>query len=73
MIGGQQLSKTGKGLVFYDLPFWGQEGALMAILLTIAPLVVLWILTQVFPPWDDTHGNGAEAKASGSPKLAGAH
>jgi hypothetical protein len=73
VIGGQELSKTGKGLVFYDLPFWGQEGALVAILLTIAPLVVLWILAQVFPPWDDAHSHDAGGQAPGAPELAGAH
>jgi predicted membrane protein len=73
VIGGQQLSKTGRGLVFYDLPFWGQEGALVAILLTIAPLVVLWILTKVFPPWDDAHGHGSDGHSHGTPGLAAAH
>ena len=56
LIGDQLLqSKTGKGLVFYDLPFWGQEGALVAILVTLAPLVVLLALIKIFPPWDDEH------------------
>jgi Ni/Fe-hydrogenase subunit HybB-like protein len=73
VIGGQQLSKTGKGLVFYDLPFWGQEGALVAILLTIAPLFVLWILTKVFPPWDDAHSHGSDGSPPGAPELAAAH
>jgi Ni/Fe-hydrogenase subunit HybB-like protein len=74
VIGGQELSKTGKGLVFYDLPFWGQEGALVAILLTIAPLVVLWVLTKLFPPWDDAHGSGTGGDHGAvNPELASAH
>ena len=53
VIGGQEISKTGKGLLSYHLPLWGKEGALMAILLTTAPLGLLYILTRLFPPWAD--------------------
>jgi Ni/Fe-hydrogenase subunit HybB-like protein len=66
VIGGQELSKTGKGLVFYDLPLFGQEGALVAILLTIAPLIVLLGIIRIFPPWEDGHEPSSAA-------LAGAH
>src|SRR3989338_6067414 len=53
VIGGQEISKTGKGLLFYHMPFLGKEGALVAITLTFAPLVVLLGLIKVLPPWDD--------------------
>ena len=53
VIGGQEISKTGKGLLFYHMPFFGKEGALVAIALTLAPLVVLLGLIKVLPPWDD--------------------
>ena len=53
VIGGQEISKTGKGLLSYHLPFWGKEGALMAIFLTTAPLGLLYVLTRLFPPWAD--------------------
>jgi len=60
VIGGQELSKTGKGLLSYQLPFFGKEGALMAIVLILAPIAVLFGLTRLFPPWADgaahTHG-----------------
>jgi Ni/Fe-hydrogenase subunit HybB-like protein len=55
VIGGQELSKTGKGLIFYHLPFWGQEGALVALLVTIAPIFVLLAAIKLFPPWEDEH------------------
>ena len=60
VIGGQEISKTGKGLLSYHLPFWGKEGALMAIALTLAPLGLLYVLTRLFPPWADeaTHAHG---------------
>ena len=37
----------------------GKEGALMAIILTLAPLGLLYVLTRLFPPWADetTHAH----------------
>ena len=59
VIGGQEISKTGKGLLSYQLPFFGKEGALVAICLTLAPLGLLYVLTRLFPPWADdaTHAH----------------
>jgi Ni/Fe-hydrogenase subunit HybB-like protein len=59
VIGGQEISKTGKGLLSYHLPLFGKEGALVAILLTLAPLGLLYVLTRLFPPWADaaTHAD----------------
>ena len=62
VIGGQEISKTGKGLLSYHLEFLGQEGALMAIILCIAPLVVLLGMIKLFPPWDD-HAHPAASAA----------
>ena len=53
VIGGQEISKTGKGLLSYQMHFGGKEGALVAILLTLAPMGLLYVLTRLFPPWDD--------------------
>ncbi len=52
VIGGQEISKTMKGLVTYHLQIGGHEGLLAAIGVLIAPLVLLWILTRLFPPWE---------------------
>ena len=59
VIDGQEISKTGKGLLAYHMPFFGKEGALVAILLTLAPLALLFGLTRLFPPWADdaTHAH----------------
>lgn len=54
VIGGQEISKTMKGLLSYHLPLWGNEGLLAAIGVLIAPLVLLWIMTRLFPPWELT-------------------
>lgn len=61
VIGGQEISKTGKGLLSYHLPFFGKEGALVAILLTLAPFGLLFVLTRLFPPWADgaTHAHSS--------------
>ena len=59
VIGGQEISKTGKGLLSYHLPFLGQEGALMALVLTLAPIAVLLVMIRLFPPWEDEAGHAA--------------
>ena len=53
VIGGQEIAKTGKGLLAYHLQFFGHEGLLVAILLLLAPLATLFGLTRFFPPWED--------------------
>jgi Ni/Fe-hydrogenase subunit HybB-like protein len=53
VIGGQEISKTGKGLLSYQLPFFGKEGVLMSIILILAPVALLFGLTRLFPPWAD--------------------
>jgi Ni/Fe-hydrogenase subunit HybB-like protein len=61
VIGGQEISKTGKGLLSYHLPFLGQEGALVALILVLAPVVVLLGMIRLFPPWDDGAGHAVAA------------
>jgi predicted membrane protein len=56
VIGGQEIAKTGKGLLTYHLPLWGHEGLLAAILVTLAPFALLVLLTRLFPPWADPPG-----------------
>ena len=61
VIGGQEISKTGKGLLSYHLPFFGQEGALVAIILCLAPFVVLVAMIKLFPPWAEHAKHAAPA------------
>ena len=63
VIGGQELSKTGKGLLYYHLTLLGQEGLLNAILVMAIPFVVLLGVIRLFPPWDD-HTNASSRVAS---------
>jgi predicted membrane protein len=52
VIGGQEISKTGKGLVAYHPPIFGREGLLAAGIVLVIPLVLLSVLVRLFPPWE---------------------
>jgi predicted membrane protein len=53
VIGGQLFSKSLRGLTVYKLELFGLEGVLMAGFLLILPLVILYVMTKVLPPWTD--------------------
>ena len=66
VIGGQEIAKTGKGLLTYHMLIFHQEGLLTALAVALAPLGMLWVMTRLFPPWlQDT------TPASSSPRIAG--
>jgi Ni/Fe-hydrogenase subunit HybB-like protein len=51
VIGGQELAKTGMGLLEYELVVWHREGLLTGIAVVVAPLVLLWAMVKLLPPW----------------------
>ena len=51
VIGGQLFSKSLRGLTIYKVELFGIEGLLASIFLLILPLIVLYILIKVLPPW----------------------
>lgn len=51
VIGGQLFSKSFLGYTTYKMGFATREGLLTAILLTLLPLGVLWLMVKVLPPW----------------------
>ena len=53
VIGGQEISKTGKGLLSYQLHLFGKEGLVVAVVLLLAPIATLIGLVRFFPPWED--------------------
>lgn len=53
VIGGQEIAKTGKGLLTYRLPLLGREGGLTAAFALAAPMALLFVMTRLFPPWND--------------------
>jgi formate-dependent nitrite reductase membrane component NrfD len=66
VIGGQLFSKSFLGYTTYKMGLITREGLLVAIALTVLPLVILWVLVKLLPPWPE--------KNSGSlPDAASAH
>ncbi len=53
VIGGQEISKTGQGLVNYQMHIWGREGLLATIAVVAAPLILLAVAVRLLPPWHD--------------------
>jgi Ni/Fe-hydrogenase subunit HybB-like protein len=51
VIGGQLFSKSFLGYTTYKMSLVTREGLLMAIVLTILPLIFLWVLVNLLPPW----------------------
>jgi Ni/Fe-hydrogenase subunit HybB-like protein len=53
VIGGQLFSKSFLGYTTYKMGLVSREGLLVAIALTILPLVFLWALVKLLPPWPE--------------------
>jgi predicted membrane protein len=53
VIGGQLFSKSFLGYTTYKMAFAEREGLLPAIALLILPLLILWGLLKLLPPWEE--------------------
>jgi Ni/Fe-hydrogenase subunit HybB-like protein len=53
VIGGQLFSKSFLGYTTYKMGFATREGLLTAIVLSILPFVILWVLVKLLPPWPE--------------------
>jgi Ni/Fe-hydrogenase subunit HybB-like protein len=62
VIGGQELSKTMHGLIYFSPPFLGREGLLATAVVFALPFGMLWVLTRLFPPWVPSQGQLPSAK-----------
>ena len=51
VIGGQLISKSGRGYASFQLEFLGREGLLAGIIIMALPLVILFFLAKIFPLW----------------------
>jgi predicted membrane protein len=58
VIGGQEISKTGKGLLTYRPTLLGREGLLAAATVLILPFVLLFGVTRLFSPWEKETTSG---------------
>jgi len=63
VIGGQLFSKSFLGYTTYKIGFVAREGLLTAICLTLLPLVILWVLVKLLPPWPDHQALASTATA----------
>ncbi len=59
VIGGQEISKTGVGLLSYPWVFTGREGVFAAASVLAAPMLLLLVMVRLFPPWHDPLVNPA--------------
>ncbi len=55
VIGGQLFSKSFLGYTTYKMGLVTREGLLTAVVLTFLPLVILWVLVKLLPPWPERH------------------
>jgi predicted membrane protein len=53
VIGGQLFSKSLRGLTVYKIETFGLEGLLMGVFMLILPLIILFVLSRLLPPWPD--------------------
>jgi len=51
VIGGQEISKTGQGLLDYHMLIFHREGLVTAAATVIAPLILLAVMVRLLPPW----------------------
>ena len=61
VIGGQLFSKSFLGYTTYKMALVTREGLLPAIVLTLLPLVFLWVLVKLLPPWSKNSVHEAAA------------
>lgn len=55
VVGGQLMSKSERGSVFYHVQWLEKEGLLPAVIFMGMALVILFILARIFPLWQDKH------------------
>lgn len=53
VIGGQEISKTGVGLLSFPWVFLGREGVLAAASVLVAPMLLLLAMVRLLPPWQE--------------------
>ena len=63
VIGGQLFSKSFLGYTTYKMGLVAREGLLTAVILTLLPFAILWVLVKLLPPWPESK-SGELAEAS---------
>ena len=57
VVGGQLFSKSLRGLMTYKTDLLGLEGLLTAMAILILPLVILYVLAKILPPWPESRAD----------------
>jgi Ni/Fe-hydrogenase subunit HybB-like protein len=70
VIGGQELSKTMKGLLTYYPELFGRESLFTVGIISICPYFTLWLATKFLPPWEDDRKAVASSGSSSGPVAA---
>jgi hypothetical protein len=62
VIGGQLISKSGRGFVDFHWDFFGKEGVLVALLILSGPFVAYYVIGRFIPVFgrEVAHGTAAE-------------
>jgi Ni/Fe-hydrogenase subunit HybB-like protein len=58
VIGGQEISKTGRGLLAYQPPIIDREGLLAAGIVLVMPFILLLGMVRLFRPWEEDTTSG---------------
>ncbi len=62
VIGGQLMSKSEQGAVFFHPEWIEKEGIIPGIIIMILPLVILFILSRIFPFWLPASSDSASSE-----------
>jgi Ni/Fe-hydrogenase subunit HybB-like protein len=70
VIGGQLMSKSGRGAVYYQPEWLEREGILISIAVMFIPVIVLYLLERVLPFWPAGQTTTSESESAGAPHGA---
>ena len=65
VIGGQLMSKSERGSVFFHPEWLEKEGIIPAIIIMLLPLVILYLLGKIFPFWQQEKQAAATDRPAG--------
>ncbi len=58
VVGGQLMSKSEKGATVFNPQWFEKEGIMAAIVIMVAPIVILWVFGKIVPFWNDEEQAG---------------
>ncbi len=56
VVGGQLMSKSERGATTFHPMWFEKEGIMVAIIIMVAPVVILWLIGKILPFWMDSDG-----------------